>query len=153
MTVNLINQLRDIHYPMPISIWPLALGWFLLIGFCLFLFALMLFIWKKNNKKNRLKKIVLKRLVELQNQQQHMHDVSEELSILLKRVALANYPRHEVAGLHGEAWLKFLDKSSMTKDFSQGPGRLLIVSPYSAKSGPLPDALFHLLQSWVKKNL
>jgi hypothetical protein len=153
MAADLITQLRDIYYPMPIPIWPLAVGWYCLMGLGLFLFALTFLIWNKKSKRNKLRKIVLRRLAELQNQQQHTHNISRELSMLLKRVVLANYPRHEVAGLHGEAWLQFLDKTSVTKGFSEGPGRLLIVSPYQAKSDPLPDALFHLIQSWVKKNL
>jgi hypothetical protein len=42
--------------------------------------------------------------------------------ILLKRTALAAYPRARVANLSGEAWWAFLDRSVGTKRFSDGLG-------------------------------
>ncbi len=58
-----------------------------------------------------------------------------------------------MAGLHGEKWLSFLDKTAKTHEFSKGPGRLLLVCPYQEKSLLLPDFLFLLIRRWVKKNL
>jgi Domain of unknown function (DUF4381) len=152
MSGDLINQLRDIHYPADVSIWPLAIGWYFLI--LIFLLALFLGLYWISGlfKKHSLKKIVLRRLDELQIEQLHL-DVSQELSILLKRAALAAYPRRQVAGLCGEQWLQFLDKTAATTEFTAGRGRLLITCPYEGGERQLPPALFHLIRNWVKKNL
>lgn len=153
METDLLTKLHDIHIPPDISIWPLALGWYCVIVMVLAIIFLGCYQWLRIIRKNRLKKIVLKRLDELQNQQEICGNISEELSMLLKRSALATYPRQKVAGLHGDQWLQFLDETSMTTEFSQGPGRLLIVSPYRGQPEHLPESLFHLIKNWVKKNL
>ncbi|MBA2653906.1 MAG: DUF4381 domain-containing protein [Gammaproteobacteria bacterium] len=153
MAADLIHQLRDIHYPPPVPIWPLAVGWYYVFGFLLIIMAVICYWWLKTMQKRRLKKIVLHRLEQLQVQQDSQQNIAEELSMLLKRVALAIYPRREVAGLYGEEWLRFLDKTSLTTEFSQGAGRLLVIYPYQGKAEPLPEQLFHLIKNWVKKNL
>lgn len=152
MSQDLLSQLRDIHYPPPISIWPLAIGWYVVFALLVLLFLLAGYLWYRYIKRHRLKKIVLMRLEKLQTMQQNA-DIAEELSMLLKRAALAIYPRRDVAGLFGEPWLQFLDKTAMTTEFSNGFGRLLIVSPYQRKKQQLPDQLFDLIRNWVKKNL
>jgi hypothetical protein len=68
-------------------------------------------------------------------------------------VALAAFPRQQVAGLQGEAWLVFLDGDSKEKLFSSGIGRVLITGPYQATLDLTIDALFPLIQSWIKKRL
>jgi hypothetical protein len=151
---DLLQKLRDIHYPAPIPIWPLAIGWYLLLGLILIALAALSFYFYRKWVKEHLKRVVLRRLQELQSQQNaNGQNIYVELSMLLKRAALASYPRALVAGLHGEQWLSFLDKTAMTQEFTQGPGRLLIVCPYKGKPQELPVELFHLIQGWVKKNL
>lgn len=154
MNNDLLQQLRDIHYPMPISFWPLAVGWYVLIFIFLATLLLGLYYWYKTYRKHRVKRLVLQRLQELETQQSEYNQaISDELSMLLKRAALAKYPRHEVAGLYGEEWLGFLDTTAATKDFSQGCGRLLLDTPYQGKQQILPETFFHLIRDWVKKNL
>jgi hypothetical protein len=153
MIPDLLKQLRDIHYPPAIKIWPLAVGWYVVIAF--FLCALVAIFYRRfrQYKRDQLKRMVLKQIEELHEKRGMGKNISEELSKLLKRAALARYPRHEVAGLFGEDWLLFLDKTSTTTDFSKGLGRLLLVYPYQKTQQDLPDPLFHLIQNWVKKNL
>lgn len=153
MQPDLLKQLRDIHYPPPIPVWPLAMGWYILFGLLIVVAILVAYLWIQQIKKQLLKKIVLKRLDELEEQQHVQQDVAEELSMLLRRAALAKYPRHVVAGLYGEEWLNFLNKTAMTTEFTEGVGKLLIVSPYRGKAQALPESLFHLIKNWVKKNL
>lgn len=151
--MNLLSQLRDIHSPPAISVWPLAMGWYVFFGFLVCLIGIFIYLWVRHLKKHYLKKVVLKRIEELQLQK--TPQVAEELSILLKRAALAIFPRKTVAGLHGEEWLRFLDKTALTNEFTEGVGRLLIIYPYQQHSPTLelPDQFFHLLKQWVKKNL
>src|SRR5262245_3171457 len=47
-------------------------------------------------------------------------EVTSALALLVRRTALAAFPRQEVASLAGPAWLAFLDRSYGGHEFSQG---------------------------------
>jgi Ca-activated chloride channel family protein len=78
-----------------------------------------------------------------------------EIPVLVKRTALAAFPRSEVAGLSGEKWLTFLDKTLGGKGFTGDVGRLLPELAYAP--GPrisrLPDEtigkLIQLIRQWI----
>lgn len=153
---NLINQLRDIHYPDPISWWPLAPGWY----FLFLLLALIGFLagtWVYRQRIKRKKRLhILQQLQALQTltcTEPLTPHITQQLSILLKQVVLLLYPRQEVAGLSGEAWLLFLDQQINTTDFSQGLGRLLITSPYERHAPKEIKALITLVETWVKQQM
>ena len=59
--------------------------------------------------------------------------VLSDLSALLKRVALAAYPRGEVASLSGASWVSFLDRTLGGTEFSGGPGRVLGFVSYDGR--------------------
>jgi hypothetical protein len=151
--MDLLAQLRDIHLPPPISIWPFTLGRYILMLIIIILLSIGIFVWIKYLKKTWVKKIVLKKIESLEALQQSNENISEEFSMLLKRAALAIFSRRDVAALYGEEWLLFLDKTSGTTDFSQGVGRLLITSPYQKQQTQLPTEFFNLIKHWVKENL
>lgn len=154
MTADLLHSLRDIHYPDPVKLWPFAIGWYILIGLFLIIVLGLLFYFYRKWLRQHLKRLVLERLQQLQIQQDNTQlNVAAELSMLLKRAVLAKYPRSQVAGLHSEQWLKFLDETSESDQFSNGPGRILLAYPYMQKQQQIPQSLFHLIQEWVKKNL
>jgi len=46
--------------------------------------------------------------------------VAAEISALLKRAALAVFPRAAVADLTGDGWMEFLDRTGRMTDFSSG---------------------------------
>lgn len=132
--MNNVNQvidlpLRDIHLPDPISWWPLAVGWWLLIGgvFLFFLIAVLaIYRWKRPT----LKKQAVKNLDAIEARFRSTSDRSgciAEISVLLRRIVITLNPKS--AGVTGRAWLELLD-SSHTKEFSQGIGQLLLTAPY-----------------------
>lgn len=153
MTLDLLKQLRDIHYPQPIPLWPPAPGWYVVFAALILGMIFLSFYIYRYWVKHRLKRLVLQRLQELELQENVHVNVSAELSVLLKRAALAKYPRTQVAGLFGEDWLRFLDKTAQTREFTLGTGRLLVVYPYQEQHATIPRDLFHLIREWVKKNL
>jgi Domain of unknown function (DUF4381) len=50
---------------------------------------------------------------------------ADALALLVRRTALAIFPRETIAPLSGAAWLDFLDRSYEGHEFSQGAGRTL----------------------------
>ena len=78
------------------------------------------------------------------------------LSRLLRRLALARYPRHQVAGLSGIQWLDFLDATGGEGGFAQGPGRVLIEAAYRPEREEEvvfdPECLQALVMRWIESN-
>lgn len=73
------------------------------------------------------------------------------VALLVRRTALAVFPREQVAALSGDAWLAFLDRSYGGSGFSAGPGRDLEIAAYRP-AGPdarLP-ARIDLVRQWIK---
>jgi hypothetical protein len=75
-----------------------------------------------------------------------------QLSLLVRRTALAAFPREKIAPLAGEEWLAFLDRSFAGTGFSDGPGRLLASAPYSPMSPGERQlaALVELTDRWIR---
>ncbi|MEN8261656.1 MAG: DUF4381 domain-containing protein [Pseudomonadota bacterium] len=73
------------------------------------------------------------------------------LSVLMRRIAVSTYPRTEVAGLTGAAWLDFLDGSTPHKPFAQGAGRLLADAPYRSQLDEDLGELFALCEDWIRR--
>ncbi|OIQ94203.1 hypothetical protein GALL_238320 [mine drainage metagenome] len=153
-----LSQLRDIHLPAPVSWWPPAPGWWLLAAILL-LSALGLYGWQRRRRRNRWRRIALgelERLRALQTARQAQPEILlGELSILLRRSALSCFPREQVASLHGERWLAFLDRSlGEGAIFQSGDGHLLTIAPY-LKNAAINEssllALFALGERWLKK--
>lgn len=153
--MELLGKLQDIHYPAPVSLWPLAFGWIIL--FCMICFGTLLsiYLYIRYQRKIYAKKIILQRLAVIRNNEFSSEvNIFEELSMLLKRAALYAFPREKVAGLCGESWLQFLDSTSDQDHlFSKGMGNMLISAPYQAEVHGSVIDLVVLIEAWVMKNL
>lgn len=148
-----LADLRDIHLPEPISWWPLAPGWWLLI--CLLILCIagvFLFIWIR--RRTALKRVALAELHRIRTRSQQVGDnlqTVKELSSLLRRTCISIDPRHQAASLVGNAWLQHLDSIGTGTVFSEGPGKLLTEAPYRRESEIDIDELLDLCQSWLQK--
>jgi Ca-activated chloride channel family protein len=76
------------------------------------------------------------------------------ISLLVRRLALARFPRARVAALTGGEWLKFLDESGGRGQFSSGPGRLLASVPYQRSLPRDMDigSFVAIVRDWVESN-
>lgn len=147
-------QLRDIHLPPPPDFWPPAPGWWLLVAILLALLAWALVIAWRRARLRQAQRRLLALLDELERRGTHEPRQLAQLSILLRRIALMHYPRGEVAGLAGEAWLHFLDSSGGNGGFANGPGRVLAEGPYMPElPGEYdPVGVTALVRDWIRKN-
>lgn len=120
-----LDRLADIVAPPPVPGWPPAPGWYVVAGLAaaaLVALAIQEFLrWRRNAYR----RAALRELEELIASARKDPAQWGELPALLKRVALAAYPRQAVAGLSGEPWLSFLDQTGGSPRFASGPGRLL----------------------------
>ncbi len=147
-------DLRDIHLPEPVSWWPPAIGYWMLLLLFVFLVLLAMGLRKRWLARERSAKIqALKELEQIRQEYQqsgNKRKLIEELSALLRRVSISLYPRSETASLTGDEWLKFLDKNSQDKGFTQGPGRVLATAPYQKEGKVDAEALIDLCRDWIK---
>lgn len=153
---NLLHELRDIHYPAPISWWPPAPGWvglFIILAILGFILGILGYRYWMRKKKRQ---FILQQLETLEKMAQHEPYPSEiirQLTTLLKQVVLLLYPRKEVAGLSGESWLDFLNQKGNTEHFTKGVGRLLMSAPYQAAPPKETPALINLVKQWITQQI
>lgn len=74
-------------------------------------------------------------------------DDAARVAEVLRRTALAGFPRRQVAGLSGQDWLEFLDRTG-PGGFAGSPGQVLLSAPYRATRAD--PALAGLARDWVR---
>lgn len=104
-----LENLHDIVTPGPTPWWPPAPGWYVLIVLLVIIFAW----WSVRRMQrwwgNRYRREALAILQEMRvRESESPASTLMELDQLLKRVALAAWPRETVAPLSGQAWIDFL---------------------------------------------
>ncbi len=145
--------LKDIHLPEPITWWPPAPGWWLLVVLSLLACYAIFLVFKQFKKQNAFK-TAGKMLLAIKHQQ-HEDPVQTlvAVSALLRRVAISIDARSEVASLSGQAWLSYLDKTFKDAPFSNGVGRCLADAQYRPVVAEDTDfdELFKLCERWLKQ--
>ncbi|NYT32753.1 DUF4381 domain-containing protein [Rhizobium sp. WYCCWR 11128] len=112
MTDMALRSLHDIVVPAPVSWWPQAWGWTLVAALLAFAALLVLLRWIRRHRCNAYKREALTLLEGVANRLRHpatRPDAIRDLAEVLKRTALAAWPREEVASLSGDGWVRFLD--------------------------------------------
>jgi hypothetical protein len=154
-----LEKLHEILLPAPVSWVPQTLGWYAVFGLIVALVGWWVYGRLRRFRKNRYRRFALAELAAIERNLQRPERRAKalaEIPVLLKGAALSAFPRSEVAGLSGERWLVFLDKTVGGRDFTEGEGRLLpeLAYPPGQRIGQLPDEqisnLLQLLRRWIK---
>lgn len=162
-----LAALHDIHLPPPIGWWPPAPGWWLLLVLVMVLIVSLFWrLHRRRMQQHRPSPITVKQIVAAASLE--MDRLAEDIeaglvprqavadgSRLLRRVAIQlavlRGDTNDVAGMTGEAWLRWLDAQWNRDDFSQGVGRELIDAPYRHELNINPSALLSLSRTWLEK--
>lgn len=148
-----LSQLRDIHLPDPVGWWPPAIGWWILAFLVLAaVIGGIYWLWWRH-KRLAYKREAIKQMETIRARYLNTQDDQQllsELSSLLKRTAITRYGRDEIAGMAGETWLSFLDRTGHTSEFSEGSGRML-VNRFSPAPSVDSSELIHAVEHWLKK--
>ena len=147
-----LAELKDIHLPEIIGWWPPALGWWLLLVLFLGVLLLVLISIRKRRERMAPYRAAMKEFDRITGDY-HAHKdstrLSQQLSVLLRRIAISIMPRSEVAGLTGEMWLEYLDKLSGQTILCSEIGRQLLQAPYRAGMTVDGDALLATCKQWI----
>lgn len=140
-----LRLLRDIVLPEPAPWWPLAPGWFFVIG--LFLLIAAGLTWKTwaRWKANAYRREALRRVEKSTD--------PREIATILKRTALSAFPRETVATLSGDAWCDWLEDQATDAPISPEARVNLARGVY----GDSPDTLDletvrRYAASWIQKH-
>lgn len=149
MVTNILDKLKPLHLPAQVSVFPLAVGWYILAGTLLTIMILGLYlIWLV--RAGKLKQEVYQLLNHIQQSSTvNNKNTLAEITILLKRVARLKFPHQNPDKLFGEEWLKFLDNTGKTNDFTSGTGRYLL-NIYQQHTPVNLDELFNIVKQWLR---
>lgn len=109
---QLLDLLKPIVHPDPVSLLPMSAGWWILSGWLLGLVLIGLWRWRLQWRANQYRREAQAEIDSLLRQTDlDSSRLVAAIAAVLKRTALAAYPRVEVAGLTGTAWAEFLAAS------------------------------------------
>lgn len=130
-----LAELRGLHLPGPVGLWPPALGWWILLA--LIAGGAIATVAAVRRRQRSLGRDALRELDGLARRYPgavELHGLATALSELLRRVALVRFGRR-VASLHGDAWQAFLcehapHRRRAPRRFPGDAGRVLALAPY-----------------------
>lgn len=124
--------LRDIRGLDPVSPWPIAPGWWVLLVAVVLVIGFALW-WRRYQVHKDWRADAYARLQDLRAHRKRVESrvLLGELSELLRRIAIARFGRRAAAGLSGEAWLMWLKAHDPGGFDWTVDGRMLIEGPYA----------------------
>ncbi len=146
--------LRDIHLPDPVSWWPPAIGWWIL------LLISLIVIWGLIAFIKKLKRPVLKKSAKAEiamvlndyNNHQNQHLLIQQLSITIKRIGISYLQRNQTAGISGVEWYAKINQLVEKNQFSDEVIKLLSQGPYQKKpelDDETVNQIINQTQRWV----
>ena len=140
--VELYDLLARPDAPAAISLWPQTVGWVWLFGALAVLAGWLIWAWVSRRRKTAYRRAALVALKSAGDDPALIADV-------MRRTALAAFPRDDVAQIHGATWLAFLDQAANQINFSDSDaGGVLAAAPYRQQT-PHAD-LPAMAERWIK---
>lgn len=140
-----LDRLHDVVVPPAVPWWPPTAGWaVVLAALALGVLALLLRMvmrWQANCYRREALRVL-----------DDPGTKPAEWSALLKRTALAVWPREEVAHLTGREWLTFLDRTAGMKAFSAGAGSAIESIAFDPKGGEASGDLKSVVREWIQRH-
>lgn len=146
-----LPELRDIHLPDGVSVWPPAYGWWVILAAALgslLLYRLIKILRAKS------KKLFALRFLENINYDNSVRS-AVSMSEILRRICVYKYP--EAIILSGQKWIDFLNAHSQEK-LTGKAADLLLNAPYMPENEkrfePVDVTTLKLFcQKWIGENL
>ena len=149
--ISLLDELQGIVEPPPVSMLPATWGWAVLAALVLAALVAVIWLWHRRRRRTAYRRAALAelRILVPDLAQGHLGALAA-LSRLIRRTALAAFPRAEVATLTGADWIAFLNRTGGTFDPFIAP---LANGPYAPRpanfDGP---ALVAAARHWITRH-
>ena len=142
MLEAVLRRMADIAVPPPISMVPATWGWALLAALVVLLLAYALWLWVRHRARNLYRRQAIAELSSLEASIGHLegrqHAVAA-LPAIVKRTALAAWPRPTVAALNGKAWADFLKVHAGKAAIDDASYRFFAETEYRSKDAASLD--------------
>lgn len=138
-----LGKLHDIVVPEPVSWWPMAPGWWILLA--LFLSSVMVLGIRRylRWRADAYRRTALQELATSES--------AEQVAVILRRTALAIAPRESVAALRDDAWIDWLaERSPVPVPETVRPA--LTRSLYAVPSSADLDELRDFASRWIRQH-
>lgn len=139
--VDLIDGLVEPAEPSPVSLVPQTWGWAVVLLLLLGLAVWLGRRWVVRRHANAYRRVAARAVAEA--------TTAADIAVVLRRAALAAYPRTDVAGLTGQDWLAFLE-SSGGLPIPPVTGAELLAAPYRPDRLPPSPELRLWAEAWVR---
>lgn len=148
-----VSGLKGLHIPSSPDIFPLALGWWLVI-LCIIFFVVLIYfiIYSYTHSTHRYVLRKLRKIKKISNNNKMLREINE----LAKRVAIARFGRDKIAPMYEDEWITFMN-SLLKKDvFSKEYIDLLHKNMYASKqeiSDSWRKRILKDYEKWIKASL
>lgn len=136
-----LSRLHDLVEPEAVAWWPLAPGWYGLTALVLLLLLVLAFRSWKRWKADAYRREALHELAGASD--------PAAIGALLRRTALAEFPRTEMAKLSGSAWLDWLSGTG-PEPLGQGLRYQLVEGVYAPEHSGDLTALRTWASQWIR---
>jgi hypothetical protein len=144
-TITFIETLST-HW---LDVFPLAVGWYIVIGIILLTFIFIAYLIK--TKKKNYTRYALHLLDDILLHYKKDKDLShylQQINALLKKVSIKVYGRNDVSFLSGEQWISFINQHADTP-LSTNDAYLLQMGPYNPNLDGNHKSLHQFVQTWI----
>ncbi len=143
--VELFDRLVQPDAPEPVSMLPQTSGWLWLAIALLVLSGVMAWLWLRWWRSTAYRRAALAAL-------RAAGDDPAAIADVLKRAALAGFPREEVASLHGNNWLAFLDRTGGRSPVFSGSEAGLVLASAPYRPQPPNAELARTAATWIRRH-
>ena len=147
-----LPQLLDLLQPLsladPVSWLPRTPGWWVVAVWLLAVGLVGGWRQHQHTRRNRYRRAALDKLTQLESRAADDAGIGREIGELLKRTAIAAYPRSEVAKLSGAEWAAFLRRTTNPDTLIDGAADRLARAPY--REDPAVHELLDPARRWIK---
>ena len=144
-----LSKLRGLHIPSKPGIFPLPLGWWLIIICIVLLIVLICFgVMQYFQSHTNILIKELRKIKKIQNTKELLIQMNE----LAKKVAIAKLGREKVASLYGKKWIDFLNsgnKEIFSEDYVELLHKTLYTKNYQV-SDSLRGRIIKDYSKWIK---
>jgi len=157
LSIPSLDRLHDILLPPAVSWWPPAATVWLIVAVAAAWLVVVGLRWRQQHRQDAYRRAAFRNLDDLQGALASVDTRSQALAQVaevLKRAALAAFPRQRVAALSGEAWLRFLAATASDPALTGKAGRVLVSAVYDPRAvadlTPADcDDVLRLARNWI----
>jgi len=147
---QLMELVKPMVVPDPVSWLPATPGWWVLAGWLLMICLLAGWQRRVRWQADRYRREALTAIDDVLASRTQTADRAAAIAAVLKRTALAVYPRAEVAALTGTAWAGFLTRSAEEDALIAEHAQKLAAAAY--RSDIDPDELVEPARRWIRRH-